>query len=95
MPVHAVQYTYADDSDDARNRHRSAHREFLATLTGAVNALATGPYVDAPAAALLIIEAESTAAIEHALDRDPFFENGLIKRREIREWTQSRGPWAD
>jgi uncharacterized protein YciI len=95
MPVFAVHYDYADDSEESRNVHRPAHREFLGTLTGPVKALATGPYADPPAAALLVIEADSADAVESKLDEDPFFVNGLIKRRQIREWTQVNGPWAN
>jgi uncharacterized protein YciI len=94
MPVFAVQYDYAENSEAARDIHRPAHRAFLATLTGPINALVTGPYADSPAGALLIIEGGSAADVEAKLDEDPFFAENLISRRQIREWTQVRGPWA-
>jgi len=55
MPVFAVLYDYADNSEEPRNVHRAAHREFLRTLTGPVKALATGPFAAAPAGALLVV----------------------------------------
>ncbi|MET3807593.1 uncharacterized protein YciI [Nakamurella sp. UYEF19] len=94
MPVFAVLYDYLTDSVPARDEHRPAHRQFLGTLTGPVNLLASGPYVDEPAGALLIVEATSVAEVETAMDADPFAVQGLISGRAVREWTQVKGPWA-
>ncbi len=92
MPVFAVHYKYQDDSVADRDERRAAHRAFLDTLTGPVKILASGPYVDEPAGALLIFEAGSASEIETALDADPFQE--FIAARQVRSWSQSRGPWA-
>ena len=94
MPVFAVHYDYAADSNEPRSQHRPAHRAFLDTLTGPVKALVTGPYVEEPAGALLVIEAASAAEVERALDDDPFYSEGLITHRSVREWIQVTGPWA-
>ncbi len=94
MPVFAVHYDYASDSNEPRSQHRPAHRAFLDTLAGSVKALVTGPYVEEPAGALLVVEAASAAEVEHALDDDPFYSEGLITRRSVREWIQIKGPWA-
>ena len=94
MPVFAVIYDYAENSDAARDLHRPAHREFLGSLTGAVKTLATGPWADGPAGALIIADAASAAEIEAAFDQDPFYLEHLISNRQIRKWTQVKGPWA-
>lgn len=94
MPVFAVQYEYAENSESARDLHRPAHREFLRTEHGPVAALATGPYADEPAGALLIFRGPSLEEVESALDTDPFALQGVISRREVREWAQAIGPWA-
>jgi uncharacterized protein YciI len=95
MPVFAVHYRYADDSADGRDVHRPAHRAFLDTLAGgAVEMLASGPYADEPAGALLIFRAESAAEVEKALDADPFALQGFVSARQVRPWSQSRGPWT-
>lgn len=94
MPVFAVRYDYAEGSADARDRHRPAHREFLSSLTGPVTSLATGPFADEPAGALLVIEGISAAAVASKMDEDPFNAEKLITARIIREWTQVKGPWA-
>ena len=94
MPIFAVLYEYAEGSSAARDQHRPAHREFLASLTGPVTALATGPWADEPAGALLVIEGESAAVVAAKMDEDPFHTEQLISGRAVREWTQVKGPWA-
>ncbi len=94
MPVFAVHYAYQDGSVAARDAHRPAHWAFLDTLTGPVDLLASGPYAGEPAGALLIFRAGSAAEVEAALDADPFATAGLIEARQVRSWSQSRGPWA-
>ena len=95
MPVFAVHYDYAENSDAARDEHRASHRAFLGTLTEPpVISMATGPYVEEPAGALLVMRADSAADVETRLDEDPFWIQHLISRRQVREWTQVKGPWA-
>ena len=94
MPIFAVHYEYRTGSVPARDLHRPAHRAFLDTLTGPVELVASGPYLDEPAGALLIFRAESAAAVETELDADPFALNALIAGRQVREWTQVKGPWV-
>lgn len=94
MPVFAVHYDYREDTAAARDQHRPAHRAFLDTLTGPAELLASGPYAQEPAGALLIFRAESAAAIEQALDADPFAVEDVIERRTCREWSQAKGIWA-
>ena len=94
MPVFAVLYDYAENSDAARDVHRPEHRAFLGSLTGSVKTLATGPWATEPAGALIIVEGASTAEVEAKLDEDPFYVEHLISRRQVREWTQVNTPWA-
>ncbi len=95
MPVFAVHYTYRDDSTDGRDTYRPAHRAFLDTLLeGQVQLLASGPYTDEPAGALLIFQSGTAAEIETMLDTDPFAVRGFISARLVRPWAQSKGPWA-
>ena len=95
MPIFAVHYDYRDNSVAERDQHRPAHRAFLDTLlTGPAVLLASGPYAEDPAGALLIFQASSAADIERTLDEDPFHIEGLIGDRRVREWTQVKGPWV-
>ena len=95
MPVFAVHYQYRDDSVAGRDTHRPAHRAFLDTLLeGPVKLLASGPYTDEPAGALLIFQADTAAEVESTLDADPFALHGFIGGRQVRAWSQSKGPWV-
>lgn len=94
MATFAVLYTYVDDParlDEVRPEHRS----FLTALHEAGTVLASGPFTTGDAGALLLVRAESAAAVAEILDRDPFREGALIAGRTIREWKPVIGPWAD
>lgn len=91
MAVFAVRYTYAEDSEAARDVHRPAHREFLHSLDGL---LASGPFADDPAGALLILDAPDAQSAATTFDADPFVTEGLVSAREIRQWTQVISPWV-
>lgn len=86
MSTFVVTYHYAADSDERRNTHRPAHVAFLTGLRDAGALYMSGPAVDDPPRAVLIIEADDRAALEHTMDQDPFFVNDLVARREITEW---------
>jgi len=103
MAFFAVQYGYVD-RPDALTEVRPAHREFIAELFAAGSLLASGPYVSGPGndwpgeygpGALLLLRAESAEAVVRLLDADPFYVKGLIEDRQVRRWTQVRGPFED
>lgn len=86
MATFAVTYHYADDP--ARlDEHRPEHRAFLGSLQEAGTIIASGPYTDtAGSRALLLVSAEDVAAVEAALEEDPFRREGLLADREIHTW---------
>ena len=94
MPVFAVLYDYAENSVDLRDEHRAAHRQFLDDLSGQVLLLASGPWADGLAGALLVFSGPDQQTVERALDEDPFAKVGAVGGREVRAWTQARGPWV-
>ncbi|MBL0886316.1 YciI family protein [Myceligenerans indicum] len=101
MTTFAVTYVYADD-DAALDAHRPDHRAFLHGLRAEGTLLASGPQpaagteggAAAPAGALLVVEADSRQAALAALDRDPFWTQGLVTERSAREWTVVIGGFA-
>ena len=94
MAIYAVLYTYDERSAD-RDTHRPAHREFLKEQLEKDVLLAAGAYSDdATPGALLLVRAESTAAVSALLARDPFVIAGLVPGVDIREWSAGFGPWA-
>ncbi|MBE9373678.1 hypothetical protein IQ251_04355 [Saccharopolyspora sp. HNM0983] len=86
MPTFAVTYRYAQDSAEQRDAHRPEHKDFLADLHERGVLRASGP-VDGGDGALLVLQAESRAAVTGVLDGDPFHREGLIGERTIREWS--------
>ncbi|MFE5776497.1 YciI family protein [Brachybacterium sp. NPDC056505] len=86
MITFAVTYHYANDPTRL-DEHRPSHREFLGGLQERGTIIASGPYTDTEGArALLLVEAADVAAVESALEDDPFRREGLIAEREIHTW---------
>jgi uncharacterized protein YciI len=87
MGTFAVTYAYAANSSAGRDEHRPRHVEFLQEQFDAGTLLKSGPFgPEEDPGALLIIEADSKAAAEALMDRDPFYLNGLVEDRSIRQW---------
>ncbi|GAB3163051.1 hypothetical protein GCM10027059_16760 [Myceligenerans halotolerans] len=101
MTTYAVTYVYADDAA-ALDAHRADHRAFLRGLHEAGTLRASGPQPAAtsedgtttPGGALLVLEADSPAAVLGMLDEDPFRKEGLVTARSVREWTVVIGGFA-
>ncbi len=93
MSHFAVHYSYVSDAA-LLTQHRPAHREFLRTLVGS-GLLAAGAYPEAAQpSALLIMEAESEAAVASMLENDPFLLEGVITDRRIQLWNPLVGIFA-
>ncbi|WP_460753366.1 YciI family protein [Myceligenerans cantabricum] len=101
MTTYAVTYEYADDAAGL-DEHRAAHRAFLHGLNDAGVVHASGPQPPVVAAdgtttaagALLAMESDSPQALLETLDEDPFWVQGLITARTVREWTVVVGGFA-
>jgi uncharacterized protein YciI len=87
MGTFAVTYAYTANSSAGRDEHRPHHVEFLQEQFDVGTLVKSGPFgpEEAPGA-LLIIEADSKAAVEALMDQDPFYRNGLVAQRSIRQW---------
>lgn len=88
MAIFCVEYRYTDDSAD-RDTHRAEHRAYLDERPELV---ISGPYVDAPDGALIILRADDRASVEQIMDDDPFQREGLVAERTIREFNPVLGP---
>jgi uncharacterized protein YciI len=94
MSTFATVYTYVADSDSRRDEVRPAHRDYLTTLTDQGRLVVSGPWVGAPAAALLVFAGESADDVRALVDADPFVQAGLVADISIREWTIVSGRLA-
>ncbi len=93
MSHYAVHYDYVADAQ-LLAQHRPAHREFLQSLVGS-GLLAAGAYPGAERpSALLLVEAETEAAVAAMLDEDPFLLQGVIAERRIQLWDPPIGIFA-
>jgi len=92
MATFAVTYTYSASSESLAEI-RPIHRAYLADLLATDVLLASGPFVDAEGA-LLIVRADSVEAVAEILDKDPFDIAGFISERAITEWNPVFGPWS-
>jgi uncharacterized protein YciI len=96
MPTFAVTYVYSTDT--ARlDAHRPEHRAFLRDLNARGVVRVSGPLPatgDAPAGALIVLDAEDAASVLGALDEDPFHREGLVVERAAREWVPVIGGFA-
>lgn len=86
MTLFAVRYDYTDDVA-AMDSTRPEHRAFLGALQESGDVVASGPLLDGPAGALILVQSGSAEEVEEILDADPFRREGVIARREVREWS--------
>lgn len=97
MATFAVTYVYS--SDTARlDALRPAHRAFLRDLNARGVVHVSGPLPpmpDAPAGALLVVEADDVERALAALDDDPFRREGLVVGCTAREWVPVIGGFAE
>ena len=88
MKFFAVLYEYNADHprlDDVRPKHR----EFIGTLKSKDQILGSGPFTDSRGGALIVLQLDSSTTVEDVttiMDGDPYWVEGLIDKREIREW---------
>jgi len=91
VAVFAVIYRYIDDEQRV-TEHRPAHRDYIRSLLGTGGLIASGRMDGGESpSALLLFSAEDITAVEAVLNPDPFWELGLIEKREIMEWTLASG----
>lgn len=88
MTYFAVTYTYSPDSEEII-RIRPEHREFTASLLADGKIIGSGPFTDGQGGALIVItldEGSELADAEALMNEDPFFKEGALTNRLIREW---------
>lgn len=79
---------------DLRMATKAAHVAHLDRGDPALRVLQTGPWLGSDgkqSGSLLIFSAESQAAVEQFMARDPYAQAGLFESVEIRPWIWNRG----
>jgi uncharacterized protein YciI len=72
----------ARDAKEKRPLHRPAHLAHLEPLAAAGKVPLAGPLTDG-AGSLIVVEAESLAAVWELVGRDPYVTNGIFERVEV------------
>jgi uncharacterized protein YciI len=93
VPIFTVTYAY-DQRRDEQDAVRPQHRAFLRSLHDQGVLLASGPWAEGPAGAMIVLSADDGAAALAALDPDPFRSAGFIAERTVRGWNPVIGPWG-
>jgi uncharacterized protein YciI len=75
---------YAQDKEIIA-KVRPIHRQYLASLRERGHLAASGPFTD-DSGALIIYEAGSKEEAEQILKGDPFFQNGIFQKYQLRPW---------
>ncbi len=77
----------APDAKEKRPQHRPAHLAHLEPLVQAGRIVLAGPFTDG-SGSLIVMEAESRAAVWESVSKDPYVVNGVFNRVEVQPFLQ-------
>jgi uncharacterized protein YciI len=77
----------ARDAQEKRPIHRPAHLAHLEPLAQAGRVILAGPLTDG-AGSLIVVDADSLAAVWELVGRDPYVVNGIFDRVEVHPFLQ-------
>jgi uncharacterized protein YciI len=87
MKYYALFYNYVDDYLTRRTRFREEHLKLATASNKSGEMILAGAFSDPPDKALLIFHVADKSIIEDFIKKDPYVQNGLVTKWEIREWT--------
>ncbi|MCG2624117.1 YciI family protein [Arthrobacter sp. I2-34] len=93
MAVFAVTYSYEPEAAATRADLFAEHRTWLSHIDAEDRLLGAGVFAD-KSGSLLVFRADSSEALEHDLNEDPFAQAGAIAVTDVREWTPNWGVLA-
>jgi uncharacterized protein YciI len=82
----ALQYDVVDGYVERRKPFRAEHLA-LAEAERAAGRLVMAGAFDPPDGALLVFQADSAAAVESFVAKDPYVRNGLVTAWRVRAWS--------
>lgn len=89
MALFVVEQTYVPEKFAAV---RPRHREYLSSLVAEGTVAVAGP-VDGDTGGLVIYRANDREELRKILDADPYYVEGAISERTVREFTPVLGAW--
>ena len=87
MKYYALFYNYVDDYMTRRGQFREEHLKLANASNQRDEMILAGAFSDPPDKALLIFHVADKSIIEDFIKKDPYVNNGLVMKWEIREWT--------
>ena len=87
MNYYVLVYHLTEDYLERRGNYRAEHLQLAKDAEERGELVLGGAYSDPADTALLIWRGEDASAAENFVANDPYIENGLIARWEIRPWT--------
>lgn len=96
MRTYAVIYEYEPQLLSLIDNWRPQHRTYLRDLHKQGKLFSSGHLREATAAgALLIMRTDTAQEARELLEKDPFFEHGLVTNIIVREWKPTIGELAE
>jgi uncharacterized protein len=87
VPYFALIYHVVDDYVTRRAAFRDEHLALARRAHERGELLMGGAFADPPDTALLLWRVHDRGTVEEFVRQDPYVLNGLVLKREIREWT--------
>ena len=87
MSYYVLIYHLANDYMSRRGQFREEHLGLAKELNQNNELILAGAFSDPPDKALLIFHVADKSVIEEFVKKDPYVNNGLIAKWEIRPWT--------
>lgn len=72
---------------------RPRHREFLTALADSGRVAVAGPLAD-DSGGVVLIQADDLDALHAVIDTDPYYTEGVIADRTVREYKPVLGAWV-
>ncbi|MCW8817801.1 MAG: YciI-like protein [Ignavibacteriaceae bacterium] len=87
MNYYVLIYHYIDDYMTRRGQFREEHLKLANASNQRGEMILAGAFSDPPDKALLIFHVADKSIIEEFIKNDPYVNNGLVTKWEIRPWT--------
>jgi uncharacterized protein len=87
MKYYTLFYNYVDDYLTRRGQFREEHLKLANASNQRGEMILAGAFSNPPDKALLIFHVADKSIIEDFIKKDPYVNNGLVTKWEIREWT--------
>lgn len=87
MNYYVLIYHLTNDYLERRPVFRAEHLQLAKDAQERGELVLGGAFSDPADAALLVWRTENAAVVEKFVDSDPYVQNGLVERWEIRPWT--------